>query len=62
MKFLPTVAAVALFFIAQSALAITPFIITDIRVQGAERLEEGTIFNYLPLKVGDELNDEEASA
>ena len=23
-------------------------------------MEEGTIFNYLPLKVGDELNDEEA--
>ena len=41
-------------------LAVTPFIITDIRVDGLERLEAGTVFNYLPLKVGDELNDEEA--
>ena len=40
--------------------AITPFVITDIRVEGLERLEAGTVFNYLPLKVGDELNDEEA--
>ena len=39
--------------------AITPFTITDIRVEGLERLDEGTIYNYLPLKVGDEVNDEE---
>ena len=45
---------------AHPVLAVTPFIITDIRVEGLERLEAGTIFNYLPLKVGDELNDEEA--
>lgn len=44
----------------QTLLAITPFVITDIRVEGLERLEAGTVFNYLPLKVGDELNDEEA--
>lgn len=44
----------------QTAWAITPFVITDIRVEGLERLEAGTVFNYLPLKVGDELNDEEA--
>ncbi|MDD9875167.1 MAG: hypothetical protein OXU22_06480 [Gammaproteobacteria bacterium] len=44
----------------QAAFAITPFIITDIRVEGLERLEAGTVFNYLPLKVGDELNDEES--
>ncbi|MDA7968117.1 MAG: outer membrane protein assembly factor BamA [Gammaproteobacteria bacterium] len=43
-----------------AALAAAPFIITDIRVEGLERLEAGTVFNYLPLKVGDELNDEEA--
>ncbi|MEM7194406.1 MAG: outer membrane protein assembly factor BamA [Pseudomonadota bacterium] len=43
-----------------SAHAIEPFIISDIRVEGLERLDEGTVFNYLPLKVGDEMNDEEA--
>lgn len=41
------------------SFAITPFTITDIRVDGLERLDEGTVFNYLPLKVGDEVNDEE---
>ena len=40
--------------------AIDPFIISDIRVEGLERLDAGTVFNYLPLKVGDEMNDEEA--
>ena len=39
--------------------SITPFTITDIRVEGLERLDEGTVYNYLPLKVGDEVNDEE---
>ncbi len=55
-----TALALLLWFYFHAALAITPFIITDIRVQGLERLEAGTVFNYLPLKVGDELNDEEA--
>ncbi|MCY4313217.1 MAG: hypothetical protein OXD44_05895, partial [Gammaproteobacteria bacterium] len=39
--------------------AIEPFVITDIRVEGLARLEEGTVFNYLPLKVGDEVDEEE---
>ncbi|MCY4051648.1 MAG: outer membrane protein assembly factor BamA [Gammaproteobacteria bacterium] len=38
---------------------IEPFVITDIRVEGLTRLEEGTVFNYLPLKVGDEVDEEE---
>ena len=29
------------------------FVITDIRVEGLQRITEGTIFNYLPLEVGD---------
>lgn len=47
------------FALPQFALAITPFTITDIRVEGLGKLEAGTVFNYLPLKVGDEVNDEE---
>ncbi len=42
------------------ANALEPFIISDIRVDGLERIEPGTVFNYLPLKVGDEVNDEAA--
>ena len=43
-------------FYCAAGSAITPFIITDIRVEGLQRLEAGTVYNYLPLKVGDELN------
>ncbi len=42
--------------------AIDAFVISDIRVEGLSRLEAGTIYNYLPLKVGDEVDDEEARA
>jgi outer membrane protein insertion porin family len=41
---------------ANTALAIDPFIISDIRVEGLQRISEGTVFNYLPLDAGDELN------
>ncbi len=45
---------------ANVSFAIEPFVITDVKVTGNGRLDEGTIFNYLPLKVGDEVDDEEA--
>jgi outer membrane protein insertion porin family len=41
---------------ANTALAIDPFIISDIRVDGLQRISEGTVYNYLPLDAGDELN------
>lgn len=45
---------------ANVSFAIEPFVISDVEVIGNGRLDEGTIFNYLPLKVGDEIDDEEA--
>lgn len=39
----------------ESALAADPFIISDIRVDGLQRISEGTVYNYLPVNVGDEL-------
>ncbi len=51
--------AVILLVPLRTVFAIDPFTITDIRVEGLERLQEGTVFNYLPLKVGDEVDDEE---
>lgn len=38
--------------------AIEPFVVEDIEVQGLERVSSGTVFNYLPIKVGDEVDDE----
>jgi len=43
------------------AKAIEPFVIKDIRVEGIQRTEAGTVFSYLPVKVGDTMTDEKAS-
>jgi len=47
---------------ASSAMAIEPFVVKDIRVEGIQRTEAGTVFSYLPVKVGDKLDDEHAAA
>jgi outer membrane protein insertion porin family len=48
--------------LAQSVLAFDPFAIKDIRVEGIQRTEAGTVFSYLPVKVGDTMTDEKAAA
>lgn len=47
---------------ATSAAAIDPFVVKDIRVEGIQRTEAGTVFSYLPVKVGDTLDNEHAAA
>jgi outer membrane protein insertion porin family len=47
--------------LAWSAWAIEPFVVRDIRVEGVQRTEPGTIFSYLPIKVGDRVTDEKLS-
>lgn len=47
---------------ATPVMAVEPFVIKDIRVEGIQRTEAGTVFSYLPVKVGDKLNDEKAAA
>ncbi|MDD2685501.1 MAG: outer membrane protein assembly factor BamA [Gallionella sp.] len=42
-------------------LAIQPFTVTDIRVEGIQRTEAGTVFSYLPVKVGDRMDDSQAA-
>lgn len=34
------------------------FVIHDIRVEGLQRLTPGTVFNYMPIEVGDSFNDQ----
>jgi outer membrane protein insertion porin family len=48
--------------LARAAFAFDPFLIKDIRVEGIQRTEAGTVFSYLPVKVGDTMNDEKAAA
>ncbi len=37
-------------FSIKSALALDPFIISDIRIEGLQRISEGTVFNYMPVE------------
>lgn len=46
--------------VSPALLAVDRFTIEDIRTEGLERLETGTVLNYLPLVVGDELNRQTA--
>ncbi|HSD61619.1 MAG TPA: outer membrane protein assembly factor BamA [Burkholderiales bacterium] len=48
-------------FFAAKAWSLEPFVVRDIRVEGIQRTEAGTVFSYLPVKVGDTLTDEKAS-
>jgi outer membrane protein insertion porin family len=45
-----------------TACAFEPFVVRDIRVEGIQRTEAGTVFSYLPVKVGDTFNDERATS
>jgi outer membrane protein insertion porin family len=43
------------------AMAMEPFVIKDIRIEGLQRTEPGTIFTYLPVQAGDLMSDEKAT-
>ncbi|MEK7436037.1 MAG: outer membrane protein assembly factor BamA [Pseudomonadota bacterium] len=44
------------------AQAFDPFVVRDIRVEGIQRIEAGTVFSYLPVKVGETMTEEKAAA
>ena len=45
-----------------SAQAFEPFQVKDIRVEGIQRTEAGTVFSYLPIKIGDTVNEDRVTA
>jgi outer membrane protein insertion porin family len=45
-----------------AALAIEPFTIRDIRVEGLQRTDPGSVFSVLPFRVGDGYTDDKAAA
>ncbi len=51
------IALAVLALCAGEALAIDPFKVKDIRVEGIQRIEAGTVFNYLPVGVGETYTD-----
>ncbi|MFP5466516.1 MAG: POTRA domain-containing protein, partial [Gammaproteobacteria bacterium] len=57
---LSTVAASLL--AALPAWAVDPFTLRDIRVEGLQRVEPGTVFASLPFRIGDQYNDDKGAA
>ena len=55
-------AAAAMIFAAQAAWALEPFKVQDIRIEGLQRVEPGTVFASMPMRVGDDYNDEKGAA
>jgi outer membrane protein insertion porin family len=47
--------------LARIALAFEPFVIRDIRIEGIQRVEAGTVFGYLPVKVGETMTEDKAA-
>src|SRR6476619_3806148 len=57
-----SVSALVAIAFAANAWAADPFTVRDIRVEGLQRVEPGTIFASLPFRVGEQYNDEKGSA
>ena len=55
-------AVVALAFVANTAWAVDPFTVRDIRLEGLQRVEPGTVFASLPFRIGEQYSDEKGSA
>ncbi len=47
--------------LTSSVHAFDPFVVKDIRIEGIQRTEAGTIFSYLPVKVGETMTDDKAA-
>jgi outer membrane protein insertion porin family len=56
------VVCVATAMVSLSAWAVEPFKLKDIRVEGLQRVESGTVFASLPFRIGDLYNDESGAA
>jgi len=56
------ITALMLAMVMGSASALAPFTVEDIRVEGLQRVEAGTIFGSLPVRIGDTYSDDKAAA
>lgn len=57
-----TAVAIAASVFASCAWAVDPFTVRDIRIEGLQRVEAGTIFASLPVRVGDTYDDQKGAA
>ena len=58
----PVAAALLVVLAAAPAFAVTPFEIQDIRIEGIQRTDPGTVFAALPFRIGDTYNDDKGAA
>jgi outer membrane protein insertion porin family len=56
--FVRTACAAAVLAASAAAWGVEPFAVRDIRVEGLQRVEPGTVFATLPFRVGDTYNDD----
>jgi outer membrane protein insertion porin family len=62
-RFKPTLlAALLATSLFQAAWAVEPFVLKDIRVEGLQRTDAGTVFASLPFRVGDTYTDDKGAA
>ena len=57
----PLLAGLVAILLTTGTHAFEPFTVKDIRVDGIQRTEAGTVFSYLPVKVGDTMTNEKAA-
>jgi outer membrane protein insertion porin family len=61
-KFIKTpLAAIAVSLLSAPLMAADPFVVKDIRVEGLQRVEPGTVFSYLPVRVGETFTDDKGA-
>ena len=56
------IVAAAAAVVAPAARAVEPFVIKDIRVEGLQRTDPGTVFAALPFRIGDTYTDDKGAA
>ncbi len=63
-SFRPSIVCLALAAVLQagSAWAVEPFAVKDIRVEGLQRSDAGTVFASLPFRIGETYSDEKGAA
>jgi len=61
MSFLRRAVLLSLFGFLFIPVQAEPFRIQDIQIEGLERIEAGTVFTYLPVKVGDRIDESQTA-
>ena len=56
-RFAGGLCALVMFALCAAAQAFEPFEVRNLRVEGLQRIAEGTVYNYLPINIGDVVDE-----